>query len=586
MTQRQRRQRGGDWKQGTRKKTQAHAEAEFPERKREEEENEKQYRLQKLEKYRNKRTPTKLNEELHLQKKRDHRSLSSLLDEEKELVEQVQSILDTVEMEVNDIRRGRGPKLPTESLESILEDEDWKYIPRKMDEWLAREIAVHTGDMYLHIDYDRWHYYYEVYGHITEETMYLLGCVIPLEIIVYGLKPSSFNKPHKDQTLVATYYSKPVALFKSRVIGLPVGKKRHVVPPLIVRRNRNLMCNYVCEICSTDGLIGFYNANREYDPHKYPRIQIRMTLKEIIETLAEFVTQELGIDARTYYNIKRKNGSIQHMLTINGKDKFEVWRKTVGISNPSKISKVMVWEKYGICPPYTTILQRFAMISDIIDPMKYKKKNLPIPPVRYLPGKVIIDILAEMRRNYGYPLIRPTTLVNLAKAVDRLVHVRNRRRLIKSSSSFSYCINIIKSCIYTELIPNLSLIEKCYGPGHRTSIRRACLVPNLNLPDRSLSTIFRQHFGFRCQPDRLVGFCHMAEVYSRKLVATEWRTPNVYQVELARDNFNWVQGLLIRVFFDCLVRGLSRIRSSALGVQSGFFFGFFVFAEDLSGFSA
>ena len=432
--QRQRRQ-GGNWKQSTKKKTQAHAEAEFPE-KREEEEVRQIWKTDN--KYREERIPKKPNEELRLQKDKEHRSLSSLWDEEQELRKEVRSILDTVEIEVKDIPLGHGPKLPTELLENLLKDEDWKHVPKEMNQWLAREIAVHTGDMHLYID-DKWHYRFNVYGHITEEALYLLGCVVPLEIIVYGLKPSWFQKPHKDQTLVIAYCSKPAALFKSKVIGLPIGKKRHIIPPQIVRRNRRLMCNYVCEICSTDGLIGFYNANKKYNPHKYPRIQIRMTLREVIESLAEFVRQELSINARTYYDIKRKNGSIQHTLAINGKEKLDTWRKTIGISNPSKISKVMVWEKYGICPPHTTILQRFAMISDIIDPLKYKEKNQSIPAVKSLPQKDIIDILVKMRKDYGYPLIKPTTLVNLAETVDKLVHIRNQRRLLQSSSSFSCC---------------------------------------------------------------------------------------------------------------------------------------------------
>ncbi|TMI14151.1 hypothetical protein E6H33_09010 [Candidatus Bathyarchaeota archaeon] len=50
------------------------------------------------------------------------------------------------------------------------------------------------------------------------------------------------------------------------------------------------------ELLATDGVLGFYNAGGN-NPHKYPRIQIKLKASLVIEQLATFLQADLSISA-------------------------------------------------------------------------------------------------------------------------------------------------------------------------------------------------------------------------------------------------------------------------------------------------
>jgi hypothetical protein len=161
------------------------------------------------------------------------------------------------------------------------------------------------------------------------------------------------------------YHNKPLALFKHEQLGLPSGKKTAATIPLQIRKDARLMKHFAREILATDGLLGFYNASQNR-PHKYGRIQIRMTARNVIEELAAFLRNELGmsISCRSCeFGSEEPRNHRQYIIQINGSEGIDIWEREIGFSNPSHISRLMVFLELGECPPNTSITNRLSFLS-------------------------------------------------------------------------------------------------------------------------------------------------------------------------------------------------------------------------------
>jgi len=54
------------------------------------------------------------------------------------------------------------------------------------------------------------------------------------------------------------------------------------------------------------------------------------------------------------------------ILIVRGEDNLRRWIDKIGFSNLSKLIKIIIWEKYGNCPPHMDLFQRigFTLKSD------------------------------------------------------------------------------------------------------------------------------------------------------------------------------------------------------------------------------
>src|SRR5437016_7769812 len=158
---------------------------------------------------------------------------------------------------------------------------------------VAAETGIHIGDGGLSIKRGgpHGHYQYEITGHALEDQLYLIGTVMPTISAAYDLqRPGYYINP--EQTWISLrYQSKAVALFKHETLGLPNGRKRNLSIPEVFRRDAHLMRPLARELLATDGVLGFYNAGGN-NPHKYPRIQIKLKASLVIEPPATFLATE------------------------------------------------------------------------------------------------------------------------------------------------------------------------------------------------------------------------------------------------------------------------------------------------------
>ena len=56
-----------------------------------------------------------------------------------------------------------------------------------------------------------------------------------------------------------------------------------------------------------------------------------------------------------YFNhdMKKQNEKRKYLITISGIDGLEKWTELIGMKNPVKLSRYLVWKKFGFCPTNT-----------------------------------------------------------------------------------------------------------------------------------------------------------------------------------------------------------------------------------------
>lgn len=231
---------------------------------------------------------------------------------------------------------------------------------------IAADTGIHLGDGHLYIRQDGadTSYTYDITGNAVEDQLYLLSHVIPTIEAAYDLHKFGVHLDRGRTWMSIRFQSKDVALFKHKVLGLPNGRKLNPSIPQVILNDARLMKCCIREILATDGVLGFYTASKSR-VHKYPRIQIKLTARAIIEELARFLKRDLGVDASCRLNAEAAGWGrrARHIIQISRSHDIETWRKEIGFSNPSHITRMMVFEEMGECPPGTSIIDRLSFLS-------------------------------------------------------------------------------------------------------------------------------------------------------------------------------------------------------------------------------
>ncbi len=289
---------------------------------------------------------------------------------------------------------------------------------------VAADTGVHIGDGSLFIKRGGPHgaYQYEVTGHAVEDQLYLIGTVMPTVSAAYDLHRAGLYINRGLTWIKLRYQSKAVALFKHETLGLPNGKKRNLSIPQVLRNDSRLMRHLARELLATDGVFGFYNAGRN-GAYKYPRIQIRMSAGLVIEELARFFRNELGISCLLRTELVAHDGwgvSHQHILQISRSEDIEVWRREIGFSNPSHISRMMDFESLGQCIPRTSIIDRLSFLCN---------RSSRLATSDTITSNDLVLIVDRMRKIFGFPRLTGEALLQKIDETDKRLESALGRKL-------------------------------------------------------------------------------------------------------------------------------------------------------------
>ncbi len=278
---------------------------------------------------------------------------------------------------------------------------------------VAADTGIHLGDGNLLIGRGSYvgTYRYELTGNAIEDQLYLVGHAVPLIASAYDVHNPTFYVNPKRTWMSVRFHSKPIVLFKHEQLGLPNGKKTHAFIPQPIRGNPKLMKYLAREILATDGVLGFYNASSNH-PHKYARTQIRMTARHVIEEQGYFLRDVLGMAVSCRFDREGFGGPLarpQHILQINRSDDIERWRMEIGFSNPSHISRFMVFQQIGQCPPKTSIINRLSFLTDC---------SSSLDKFEVIPLNAMVSILNDMRKHFGSPTSEGRTVIDEIMNID------------------------------------------------------------------------------------------------------------------------------------------------------------------------
>jgi hypothetical protein len=213
-----------------------------------------------------------------------------------------------------------------------------------------------------------------------------------------------------------------MVLFKHQQLGLPNGKKNNASIPQIIRNDKILMKQLAREILATDGVLGFYSASSN-SVHKYARIQIRLTAANVISALGKFLNDELGMTVSCRFDIRHADGwhvLPQAILQISRSDDINRWRSEIGFSNPSHISRLMVYEELGHCPPKTGILNRLLFLSGCS-----RQLDTPAP----IPRGDMISMIDLMKKNFDSPILSGKETLDRLRKINFKLQSRLHRGL-------------------------------------------------------------------------------------------------------------------------------------------------------------
>ena len=235
---------------------------------------------------------------------------------------------------------------------------------------MAEASGIHAGDGYLRNDGKRKEL--DISGGV-EEKDYYNNYVVPLfnNIFKVSINPRFFPSRNtygfviRDSLIIKVFHDK---------FGFPYGKKSLTVkPPHFVWSNLSFMRAFLRGYFDTDGNLYFgrkiYNTSKfQKTRHYYPVISFG-TVSYDLHFYLKIMLKKLGFKFHcSSYKPKEEKRNFVYTLSLEGVTNLLKWIDLIGINNPVKYSRYVVWGIYGFSPPRTTYAQRLKMIEGSLDP--------------------------------------------------------------------------------------------------------------------------------------------------------------------------------------------------------------------------
>ncbi len=159
-------------------------------------------------------------------------------------------------------------------------------------------------------------------------------------------------------------------------MGFPSGEKSSIVsvPKLILdSNNKEIYAKFLRGLFDTDGNLYFSRrTSKSYIEFKrkynyYPIIQIATVSEKLSKEISFMLNKLLIKHFLSSYQPKDIRDKRKYIVIINGVDRLEKWMEFIGIKNPVKFTRYLIWKKFGFCPPHTTLEQRKDILNGKLD---------------------------------------------------------------------------------------------------------------------------------------------------------------------------------------------------------------------------
>lgn len=150
---------------------------------------------------------------------------------------------------------------------------------------------------------------------------------------LYSIAPSVYVYHN---SVYARVYSKELVLFKSRVLGLPIGPKSKMnhLPRAVVSRGKACVSSLISGLYDADGSPKVRKTTSRW----YPRISFAQKNKAIVLEVQYLMLANFGITStmyrNDYYDKRTSVLETRWYLDINGFNNFEKFSKCIGSRHP------------------------------------------------------------------------------------------------------------------------------------------------------------------------------------------------------------------------------------------------------------
>ena len=239
----------------------------------------------------------------------------------------------------------------------------------EMSPELAEICGIHAGDGYFRFNGKSGEI--DISGNV-EEKCYYDTYVISLFNKVFDLNLIGKFFPHRNTYGFVIRDRRVLQFFQK--IGFPSGNKSTIIeiPKCILNSSDySLYKKFLRGYLDTDGCINFdkkirnsstFQKTRNY----YPRLLFTTCSPNLAKDF-KYITKLLGFKVYFYpYISKVLTENIRYKIQITGFKAFDKWIKLIGSKNPTKLSRYLIWKKFGFCPPNTTYEQRLKILSGLL----------------------------------------------------------------------------------------------------------------------------------------------------------------------------------------------------------------------------
>jgi hypothetical protein len=246
-------------------------------------------------------------------------------------------------------------------------------IPKHLTPELAYLIGVHVGDGCMTFDKEKNDRYISYTGHIIDEREFHQTIIKNAFEILFNKETKITFDRRENHSCIRTYLrSKAIFTFFNKIIKIPVGSKRDIdVPDIIKNSDTMIKREFLRGLADTDFSLALKKRYRQ--KHYYPTISFSSQSKYLVRTVKNFLS-ELGFKSSTSYNLKSvRNGKIHTINHVNiyGKRNLSLWFNEIGFNSTKHLTKYEVWKKFGFCPPNTDITERRKILKGEIDVNSY-----------------------------------------------------------------------------------------------------------------------------------------------------------------------------------------------------------------------
>lgn len=234
----------------------------------------------------------------------------------------------------------------------------------KIDGDLAELLGMHIGDGCISVN-KRYSEYY-LGGDLKEEKEYHNEWVKPLfnkkiMIPLYGREVT-----YKEHPKVGIYgfhiFDKKIVEFFNQ-LGVKSGKKIKIRIPKSIRRDLSLAKRFLRGLFDTDGNLYFdKNRSAKKPINNCPLIKLGTVSERLAkDVFSLFKRMNLNPGMKKPYKGKRDKN---YVFTVALYRRFDVefFIKEIGFKNPKHLTKWLIYKKFGICQPKTTLSERKSQL--------------------------------------------------------------------------------------------------------------------------------------------------------------------------------------------------------------------------------